>query len=146
MITNLISVYKRTKQQVTIKMTTKMLVNDESTGSISPLLTRPTHDNDEIIEIEPSNNKQTDLPLKNRQTNGIHKIPIDENVLKSMIISFDKINYTIGQTTNIKSYHKWKNMFSICKQTLNKQILFNLSGVFTPGMNAILGICFIFID
>jgi hypothetical protein len=111
-----------------------MLVNDENTGSISPLLTRSTNVED---VIEPM---QTILSVKKQITNGTHTISMDENVLKSMTISFDKINYTINQITTMKSYHKWKNMFSCYKQTLNKQILFDLSGVFTPGMNAILGI------
>ncbi len=101
-----------------------MLVNDENTGSISPLLT---------------NEMQMIGSIDNQKMNGIHRISIDENILKLKTISFDKINYTVNQTTTIKSYHKWNHMFLCCKQALNKQILFDLSGVFTPGMNAILG-------
>jgi len=127
-------------------MTTKMGVNDEKQDTICPLLPRPTYDDNEIIEIESSNDNQSVLPVNNNssQPNGKHVISLDENILKSMTISFEKINYTIGETKNIKSYQKWKNIFSSCKRTLNKQILFDLSGIFTPGMNAILGMCHLY--
>jgi hypothetical protein len=124
-------------------MTTKMVVNDEKQDTISPLLPRPTYDDIEVIEIESSNDNQSVLPVNNNsfKSNGKHVILLDENIFKSMTISFEKINYIIGQTTNIKSYQKWKKIFSSCKRTRNKQILFDLSGIFKPGMNAILGMC-----
>jgi hypothetical protein len=117
---------------VTIKLTAQMVINDEKKDIICPLLTRPTHiDN----KISPSNHGETVLPIKNSEMNGTHVIPLNE----SITISFENINYILGQTENIKFYQKWKKIFSYCKQTPNKQILFDLSGVFPPGMNAILG-------
>ncbi|UJR23946.1 hypothetical protein I4U23_026914 [Adineta vaga] len=38
-----------------------------------------------------------------------------------------------------ETFVNWSRLISCCKTRLKKQILFNLSGVFTPGMNAILG-------
>jgi ABC-type multidrug transport system fused ATPase/permease subunit len=111
-------------------MTTQMVLNDEKKDIISPLLTRPTH----------VDNEQSVLSIKNSKINGTYVISFDENIFKSITISFENINYTIGQTTDIKYYQKWKKLFSYCKPIQNKQILFDLSGIFTPGMNAILGI------
>jgi len=109
-------------------MTTQMVLNDEKKDIISPLLTRPpTH----------VDNEQSILSIKNSKINGTQ---FDENIFKSITISFENINYTIGQTTDIKYYQKWKKLFSYCKPIQNKQILFDLSGIFKPGMNAILGI------
>jgi hypothetical protein len=122
-----------------------MLVNDDKKDIVSPLINGVTHIDTELIEIGSSNYNQCILSVDNQKVNGTHKIPIDENVFESMIISFEKINYTIGQTTNDKYYQKWEKIFSSCKQTLNKQILFDLSGIFTPGMNAILGMYY-FLD
>jgi len=68
---------------------------------ISPLLTRSTHiDN----EIRPSNDNQSVLSVKNCQMNKTHVISFDENILKSIIISFDR-------TTYIKYYQKWKKKY-----------------------------------
>jgi hypothetical protein len=121
-----------------------MLVNDEKKDIVSPLINGVTHIDTELIEIGSSNHNQCILSADNQKLNGTHTIPVDENVLELMTISFEKVNYTIGQTNNDK-YYKWKNIFSTCKETSNKQILFDLSGIFTPGMNAILGIYY-FLD
>lgn len=122
-------------------MTTEMCVNDEKKDISSPLLTQLTRVDNEIIEIK------SDLPDKDSKMNGTHIIPLDENMLKSMTISFENINYTINQGTTIKYFQEWKKIFSSCQQISNKQILFDLSGYFTPGMNAILGyLLFLFIE
>ncbi|CAF0981444.1 unnamed protein product [Rotaria sordida] len=122
-----------------------MGANDEKQNMISPLLTRSTHAEDGIIEMESStstsysNHNQSIVWLKNTKINETDEILCDENVFKTITISFEKINYTIDQTTNIKHCYKWQQIFSHNKQTTKKQILFDLSGIFTPGMNAILG-------
>jgi hypothetical protein len=120
-------------------MTTNMVINDEKKDIIRPLLTQPTHVDTEIIEIGSSSHDQSILSINNQKMNGTYPVSSDDDMFKSATISFEKINYTVGQTTNLKYHHKWKKIFSCCKQTLNKQILFDLSGIFTPGMNAILG-------
>ncbi|CAF1110345.1 unnamed protein product [Adineta ricciae] len=51
-----------------------------------------------------------------------------------MNISYEKINYLVDQTKD-----NGNRLFSFGKSKSKKQILFDLSGVFTTGMNAILG-------
>ena len=106
-----------------------MMRGNETKDIISPLLSQTTHANHDTITID-------------TKSNGTHVVSYDDNLLKSITISFEKINYTIGRTANNGYCQK---IFSCWKQTPNKQILFDLSGVFTPGMNAILGIYFIFL-
>jgi hypothetical protein len=113
-----------------------MVVGNEKKDIISPLLSQKTHEHDDAITIDSSTSHSV-LPINKTQMNGTHVIPFDADLYKSITISFEKINYTIGQTTNNKYC---QNVFSCWKQTPNKQILFDLSGFFTPGMNAILGI------
>ncbi|CAF3424351.1 unnamed protein product [Rotaria sp. Silwood1] len=124
-------------------MTTKMGAHDEKQNAISPLLTRSTNADNDVIDIESSklysNYNQSSLSLKNRTINETDGILFDENAYKTMTISFENINYTVDQTTNIKQWYKWQQIFSCYKQPTKKQILFDLSGIFTPGMNAILG-------
>lgn len=66
---------------------------------------------------------QTTIMLKPDETKRIH----------GSTISFDSINYKI-------SSKKWYNyVIPFCLKTHQKQILYNVSGIFKPGMNAILG-------
>jgi hypothetical protein len=51
-------------------------------------------------------------------------------------LSFDEINYTIGESTKVNVISQ---LVSFCRSTASKQILFNVSGEFKAGMNAILG-------
>lgn len=92
------------------------MIDDKET--INPLLTKSTH----------SNNKVSTIPMTG-----------NELPFLSATISFENINYTLHPTNNTKCYQKWQNLFSCFNRTINKQILFNLSGVFQTGMNAILG-------
>ena len=101
-----------------------MMIGNETKDIISPLLSRTTHANHDTITID-------------TKSNGTY----DDNLFKSITISFEKINYTIGRTGNNEHCQK---IFSCWKQTPNKQILFDLSGIFTPGMNAILGIYYLY--
>jgi hypothetical protein len=48
-------------------------------------------------------------------------------------ISFHNISYALHDKS-----HMWSQI-PLCKATLKKQILFDVSGTFKPGMNAILG-------
>ncbi|CAF2615040.1 unnamed protein product [Rotaria sp. Silwood2] len=120
-----------------------MNAHGEKQNIISPLLRRSTHADNDVIDIESSksysNHNQSISSLKNTKINQTDIILYDEHENKTMTISFEKINYTIDQTTNIKQWYKWQQIFSCYKQTTKKQILFDLSGIFTPGMNAILG-------
>lgn len=58
--------------------------------------------------------------LKSEETNSIH----------GSTITFKSINFTL---------HSDKNVIHSCLKHREKQILFDLNGVFKPGMNAILG-------
>jgi len=59
-------------------------------------------------------------------------LPINRNNPQPISISFDNINYSIGQKAK-------RTIFRCCKPKPRKQILYNISGGFSPGMNAILG-------
>jgi hypothetical protein len=74
------------------------------------------------------------------------EISFDKTEFKPITISFDNINYIIGEKkVENKEYFKWKSkIFPFCKPIPMKQILTDVSGIFTPGMNAILGIFIIY--
>ncbi|CAF1121498.1 unnamed protein product [Adineta steineri] len=99
-----------------------MAVDDENRDAINPLLTNSSY----------TDNYTNDNPVDST-------IKINENTFKSSTISFEKINYTIPQTEPTKNSSKWSNLLSCNKQTINRQILSDISGAFTTGMNAILG-------
>lgn len=50
-----------------------------------------------------------------------------------MILSFEKINYLIENSTNLSYFYRQ------CQLIQRKEILKNVSGIFGPGLNAILG-------
>ncbi len=128
-----------------VEPTTKMIVNDENKDMVCPLLTKSTHGNNNNIAVESSqshsNHNPSILSLNNIKTNQTNVLLSHKNASKSVTISFERINYTINPTTTSQHFLQWRKLLSCCKHTLNKQILFNLSGVFKPGMNAILGMC-----
>lgn len=120
-----------------------MVINAEEQCIMSPLLTRLTHTDNETVDIELSKsnlNHVKSISSVNTSTNNrTYVTSLNEHVFKTTALSFDKINYTIDQVKNIKKYHNWKQIFSCSQQTTTRQILFDLSGIFTSGMNAILG-------
>ena len=78
-----------------------------------------------------------------------YSIDIPQEESKSVTISFHHINYVIGnEIVSKKNSFQWQmETFPFWKPIPSKQILSNISGIFPPGMNAILGInsCLIFI-
>ncbi len=72
------------------------------------------------------------------------EISFDKNLFKPVTISFSNINYIIGNE-KIKKKQIFQ-IFPFWKSIQNKQILSNISGIFPPGMNAILGRLFIWIS
>ena len=104
-------------------MKTHPLVDDEKENIVLSLLRQvgSVHDNIAFIESIPSEfTNQQNLPLSNNLNSQL------------ITISFHDINYQVNQTSKGK-------IFSCCKTKPRKQILFNVSGGFSPGMNAILG-------
>jgi hypothetical protein len=67
---------------------------------------------------------------------------VDLKQFKSATISFYNINYIIGnETIKNKQCFQWQTeIYPFWKPIPNKQILTDVSGIFKPGMNAILGI------
>jgi ATP-binding cassette subfamily G (WHITE) protein 2 len=109
------------------------LGDDEKENIVLCLLRQvgSVHDNIAFTESIPSE-------LTNHQhipsTDNLHDQITTTNRIdpQSITISFHEINYHVGQKTKRK-------IFPCCKSKTNKQILFNVTGGFSPGMNAILG-------
>lgn len=95
--------------------------NNENKDLIFPLLKTTENNSNQI-----SNNN-------NNIENSIN-ILIENHILKPITISFDNINYVIQN----------KQLFHFYQKLPTKQILTNISGIFPPGMNAILGRIFLF--
>ena len=103
----------------------------------------------DIME-ETDEKKNIIIPLLQTTTTPLHNHIINSNEQNSSIdipkdkpitISFQNINYVIGNETisNEKSFQWQMKTFPIWRPTPSKQILTNISGIFTSGMNAILG-------
>ena len=119
-------------------MTTEIETNNEKEDINSPLLkTTTTTPLSQSISIE-SNNYQCDLNNTNKQI----EISFNKNEFKPITISFYNINYIIGNKTikNRQCYRWQTDTFPFWKSIPTKHILSDVSGIFTPGMNAILGI------
>jgi hypothetical protein len=123
------------------KMTTLIEANDEKEDIVFPLLktTIPLYND---IHISESNNYQYDLIDTNKQRNKSVEISLNKIQFKPITISFYNINYIIGNETikNKQCLHWQTELFPFWKSIPTKQILSDVSGIFTPGMNAILGI------
>jgi hypothetical protein len=123
------------------KMTTLIEANDEKEDIVFPLLktTIPLYND---IHISESNNYQYDLIDTNKQRNKSVEISLNKIQFKPITISFCNINYIIGNETikNKQCLHWQTELFPFWKSIPTKQILSDVSGIFTPGMNAILGI------
>ncbi|CAF0761120.1 unnamed protein product [Rotaria sp. Silwood1] len=119
-------------------METHKLVDDEEKRNIGLSLFRQVgsvHDNiafDESIPSDVSNNEN--ISFSNNYNNQISNLNLNTNRTnsQSISISFHELNYEIDHIEKRK-------LFSYCKLKSRKQILFNLSGSFSSGMNAILG-------
>jgi len=115
-------------------MKTHPLADDGKENIVLPLLQQvgSVHDNIAFVESTPSeliNNQTTSIPPVNLNT---QISTINGTNPQSKSISFHEINYSIGQKTK-------RTIFRCCKPKPRKQILYNISGGFSPGMNAILG-------
>jgi len=100
-----------------------------------------------LIEEEDDENKDIIFPLLKTTTPISNGITINESSLidKSVTISFSNINYIIGNEKIKKKqfFQCQMELFPFWKSIQSKQILNNISGIFPPGMNAILGRLFI---
>lgn len=101
-------------------MNTLIEVNHEKEDTVFPLLKPQNVVNHQDKPVNMATNQQEFLPTT---------------------ITFSNINYTIGnEKFQSRKLHPWNaNVLPFWKSTLHKQILTDVSGIFTPGMNAILG-------
>ncbi|CAF1548836.1 unnamed protein product [Adineta ricciae] len=103
-----------------VKMNTLIEVNREKEDTVFPLLKTQNFVNHQHNSVNMITNQQEFLPTT---------------------ITFSNINYTVGnEKLQSKVLPPWNaNVLSFWKSTLHKQILTDVSGIFPPGMNAILG-------
>ena len=103
-----------------VKMNTLIEVNREKEDTVFPLLKSQNFVNHQHNSVNMTTNQQEFLPTT---------------------ITFSNINYTVGnEKLQSKILPPWSvNVLPFWKSTLHKQILTDVSGIFTPGMNAILG-------
>ncbi|CAF4264864.1 unnamed protein product, partial [Rotaria sordida] len=127
-------------------MTTLIVANDEKEDIIFPLLktTTPVYNDSIILEstlIDSNNYQQNDLIDNNKEKEKSIEISFNTNEFELITISFYNINYIIGNNRIINklSTRFQTKTFQFWKPIPSKQILTNVSGIFTPGMNAILG-------
>jgi hypothetical protein len=77
----------------------------------------------------------------NRRTTSISRVAIPENAPATL--SFHNINYVVGATVESSKRPSKCPSLPFCKPREPNRILFDVSGQFTNGLNAILGkICF----
>jgi hypothetical protein len=127
-------------------MKTLIETNDEKEDIVLPLLkpTIPVYNDITITEttLLDSNNHQYNLvETNNKQIEKSVEISFDKSEFTRVTISFYNINYIIGdERIKTNQYLLWQTKIFPCwKPIPSKQILTNVSGIFTPGMNAILG-------
>ena len=108
----------RTIKYVNSVIYSDILIRDNSRNTVLNFNSNRNHSNQQLL-----------VPLSSFDNDG--NIDIDEN--KNTTISFERINYTLKANNSILS------RLSPCKLTPARQILFDISGVFRSGMNAILG-------
>ena len=133
-------------------MTTLIQENDEKDSVVVPLLKTSTSvyngsgmsqstlaDSDE--QHHHHHHPAYDLIVKKKEIDKSIEISLDKREFKPATISFDHINYIIG-SENVKNRQScsWQTeAYPFWKAIPSKQILTDVSGIFTPGMNAILG-------
>ncbi|CAF2508741.1 unnamed protein product [Rotaria sp. Silwood2] len=116
-------------------METHKLVDDKKENIVLSLFRQvgSVHDNIAFVESTPSDlSINQNIRFSNNLNSQISKINLNRNNSQSISISFHELNYEIGHI-------KKRKIFSCCKLKPRKQILFNISGSFSTGMNAILG-------
>lgn len=115
-------------------MRTHPLVDDEKENIVLSLLRQvgSVHDNIAFAESIPSELTNGSLSNNFNSQFSTINLPTNRNNPQSISISFQNINYSIGQI-------KKRKIFTCCKSEPRKQILCNVSGGFSSGMNAILG-------
>lgn len=115
-------------------MKTHPLADDEKENIVLSLLRQVGSVHDNIAFVDSLTSELTNISLLDNLNSQISTINFttNRNNLQSISISFHDINYYIGQIKKSK-------IFPCCKSKPRKQILCNVSGGFSPGMNAILG-------
>lgn len=103
-------------------MRSRSLVNEENQNIALSLLQEvgSAHDNMAFVDTLPS-----------IQQNEI-STTTERNLQENLLISFQDINFYSNSNSKAKCFRCWKSK-------PRKQILFNLTGGFSSGMNAILG-------
>jgi hypothetical protein len=79
----------------------------------------------------------TRIVERNRRTNSVSRVAISDNAAATL--SFHHINYIIGDQIESNKRRVKCPTLPCLKSAKYKQILFNTSGKFLNGMNAILG-------
>ncbi|CAF1318829.1 unnamed protein product [Rotaria sordida] len=111
-------------------METHKLVDGDKENIVLSLFRQvgSVHDNIAFVESIPSDlSNNQNISFANNYNSQISKINS-----QSISISFHDLNYEIGHI-------KKRKIFSCCKLKPRKQLLLNISGSFSSGMNAILG-------
>jgi hypothetical protein len=128
-------------------MTTLIGEDDEKRDIVFPLLktTTPIYNDMTIIEstqLDSNNSHHHHQYGINKEIDKSVEISFDKNEFKPITISFYNINYIIGnERIKNKQFLQWQTkIFPFWKPIPIKQILTDVSGIFPPGMNAILGI------
>lgn len=75
--------------------------------------------------------------VSNRRSGSVSRMPISDDATAAL--SFHEINYSIGSKMNLNKRRMKNVSLPFFKSATHKQILSNVSGRFTNGMNAILG-------
>ena len=105
-----------------------LVENEKEDGVVLSLLRQvgSCHDNIAFVDTIPTETSNAD---SNRHP---PISTVDRNNTPMISISFHEINYHVGKTPR-------RRIFRCCKPKPRKQILHNITGGFSPGMNAILG-------
>jgi hypothetical protein len=104
-------------------------VQDESVVSYLPR---------RVCSITDDQNLALAIPVDNEEGQASTSLLDVNDTSDEITLSFHQINYTVGESTRVKADSKIQ-LLSFCRSTAVKQILFNVSGEFKTGMNAILG-------
>lgn len=109
-------------------------VADDATVERASLLASPS-----INDTDNQNYINSNPTTQNRRTSSVSRVSISNDAAATL--SFLNINYTIGDRAKLgKQRWRFPSILAF-KPSERKQILFNVSGHFVNGMNAILGRC-----
>ena len=105
------------------------------------------HDNMAFIKSTLELNHLPTVPDSSSSHHRNHHSTTNKTDIQSTSISFHQINYHVGSQKRNSYLHRFqRKIFPCCKSSSSKQILFDVNGAFTSGMNAILGKKSVFID